>query len=195
MKRLFLIAVFAFLLPSLYAQNPDEIVSSSDDLQYDNSLDVSPTLRKTDILSGNDTKYSRFFLESLLAVQRDGSMGLGTTFAYLPNVLGGYVSSAAYHNHDMFTGGLAVRPLAGIVKRTDWQLFGGLAYAKALKQPFKQPVGFEIGTRFGANAEANGGKFAWWSLSFSRLYVNNNTYYTLGLSINLSALFGLWVIL
>ncbi len=190
MKRLLFCVVYIFSLATLQAQVPDEVIASTDDLQYEDSVTVSDAIRPT---LKSQSKYSHFFFEGILALQQNGSFGYGATVAYLPKAVGGYVSASIFQNCTMLTGGLAVRPLASFV-RFDWQLFGGMAYAQAIETSFTHPVGFEIGTRFGANARVNGGRFAWWSLSLSRLYINNKTYYTLGLSVDLMALSGLWIV-
>jgi hypothetical protein len=194
MKRLLFFAFILFLLPAAQAQTPDEVIISSDELQYDGDVAVSPSLRQLQTHPKRRTEYSSFFLEATMSLQENGTGGVGFNFAFTPYRIGGYTSWTAYNRHTTLTGGLVIRPLAGIV-RTDWQLFGGAAYAMPIDRPFEQPLGFEIGTRFGADADANGGKFAWWSLSLSRLYVNHTVYYTLGLSLNLAGLIGVWVVL
>lgn len=194
MKRFLLCISLVFLLTSVRAQNNDEVVSSSDELQYESSVGVSQSLHHLQKAAKGDIEYSSFFFEGLTVFQRNNSTRLGLNFSYVPYRMGGYASGALNYSHYMLTGGLVVRPLAGIV-RTDWQLFGGVAYAQGLEQFFANPVGFEIGARLGANYNANGGRFAWWSFSLSRVYVDHRAYYTIGLSLNLAALFGAWIII
>lgn len=196
MRRIFICIFLILLLSSARAQNNDEVTSSSGDLEYGSSVSISPSLRKMQNATGSDIEYSHFFVESILALQENGSMGIGINFAFIPNRIGGYATGTIYNPLNMLTGGLVARPLAGIIN-TDWQLYGGLAYAQSLEaaRGIVNPVGIEVGTRFGARRDTNGGNFAWWSLSLSRLYVNRRAYYTLGLSINLAALLGVWIVL
>ncbi len=194
MRRVLLCIVFAMLLVPLRAQVPDEVVASSDDLQYGDDVNVSTAVRPEPKSLNGSSEYSHFFLEELVGIKHWGSMGMGASFAYLPKVLGGYASAVFYRNNTTLSGGLTVRPLAGLV-RSDWQLFGGLAYSSGVQTPRSNPVGFEVGIRLGANSDANGGRFAWWSLSLSRLYVDRQVYYTLGLSLNLLALTGFLIVI
>lgn len=194
MKRILICIVFFVLLAPLQAQVPDEVVASSADLQYEDDVNVSPSIRPALKSLKGGIEYSRFFFEGIMALQRQGSLGLGASFAYLPKWIGAYATAVAYESHSMYTVGPTFRPLAGIIG-VDWQLYGGMAYASPITRHFDNRFGFEIGTRFAPSANNSRGQFAWWSLSLSRLYVNKQTYYTLGLSINLIALSGLWIVL
>lgn len=194
MKHLFLCISFILLLSHLYGQTNDEVISSSTDLQYDNTVGVSSSLRQLQTAADDGIRYNRYFAECILAHQQNGSLGLGCNLAFVPYRIGGYATGTLYNSLSMLTGGLVARPLAGLV-RFDWQLYGGVAYADGMGKTIARPVGFEVGTRFSTRHNANYGNFAWWSVSLSRLYVNKRAYYTIGLSINLATMFGVWLVL
>ncbi len=177
-------------LATLRAQNPDEVVSGSSDIGFDSGVGVSQSLRPA--VSEHD--YNRFFLEGILGIEKYGSLGIGGTIAYLPKWIGAYATAVAYESHSMYTVGPTFRPLAGIIG-VDWQLYGGMAYASPITRHFDNRFGFEIGTRFAPSANNSWGHFAWWSLSLSRLHVNGNSYFTVGLSLNLISLTGLIIVL
>lgn len=187
MKRIVLLTLLLLSLHTVRAQSDNEIVSGSSDITYGRDVRAGSTALQTN--SNRNDDLCHFFLESILGFEQYGSTGYGANFAYVHNWCGGYLSATVYRSHLLYTGGIAVRPLPRM-SAFDWQLYGGFAYAN----PIDSRIGFEVGTRFAANAYTNGGQFAWWSLSVSHVSLNGNSYLTLGLSISLSSICGLWVL-
>lgn len=193
MKHFWILVLLMLPLTALKAQSADEVVSGSGDIEFDRNVSVSQPVRQTPANLQEGHEYSHLFVEGLLAYESYGSLGAGATVAYLPEWIGGYASATAYNSHSMYTFGPAIRPLANIAS-LDWQVFCGLAYAAPITRYFNNRLGFEIGTRFAPNADSDGDRFAWWSVSLSRLFVNQHSYFTIGLSVNLIALTGIILI-
>ena len=180
-------------LIALHAQSDDEIISGSGDIGYGSGVKIGQTENSDSKSLSSSDKFCHFFLEGILAYERHGSLGLGGTFTYLPDIVGGYMTGAAYMSNSLFSGGVAVRPLARVTN-FDWQLFGGPAFIASPTRYFDRRLGIEIGTRFCPDANNNYGSFAWWSLSFSRVFIGEERYFTIGLSISLRALTVLWIL-
>lgn len=174
-----LLLLIAFLMPFalMQAQSDDEIIYSTDDLRFSENLSHPLGGSASGLKTAYESDCSRFFLEATAIMSFDANSGMGLHFAYLPKHFGGYGSLHFIDHSVMGTFGMALRPVIH-TSFLDWQLFTGMAISNG--------VGFEAGMRFSASAEANNGAFSWLSASLSRIYLNDNIYYALGLSIDIS---------
>lgn len=129
-------------------------------------------------------RYSGFFfeIESLIG-PRD--LALGANFTYLPSRWGAYGSVLAGFNHSYLTVGPALR-LSGYDSNIDWQLYGGLVFGG-------RHMGGEAGLRMAM--PDHGSDFCWNSASMGIAILNGDSYLTLGLSLELSAIIALTTLL
>lgn len=182
MKRsiiLLLAALGAFM--GLQAQSDDEIVGSSGDI----------TLPHMSLSAKDNDMCSSFFLEGtlLLGSDIDGTTpagGAGLSVAYLPQHFGAYGTANLMRDGIEGSIGLAWRPFTHS-RIVDWQLFAGPA--------FYHGVGFEGGMRFSATKRHNRGEFSWMSASVSYVSLPRWQFVSIGLSIDFSYLWGLFVII
>lgn len=161
-----------------WAQSDDEIVTGSGDLRFERPEPVATAsgLHRTHA----DNNCSRFFLEGSYIVGTDNDYGMGVSLAYVPRHWGGYGALYTLYHRTVGSVGGVLRPVER-PRYLDWQLFAGAAFSDA--------VGYEVGMRFSATADMNGGGFAWWSGSISRLYVDRTAFFTVGFSFDIAALF------
>lgn len=179
-----LLAAIATAVP-LNAQEDDEIVIGSTDLQFGNQVPLAgnKTLNQIRGISAQDD-FSHIFCEGTLCIGYD-DIGIGLSLAYVPGHFGGYGSMQfmTYYNN-IYSVGAVFRPVLSLTA-FDWQVYAGMAIS--------QNLGFEVGTRLSANGKANEGVFSWLSGSVSRLFVNNTDYYTIGVSVDIVA-FVFWLL-
>ena len=179
MRRLTLFLFMMSALLTAVAQSGDAVVKSSGDIIFDEESKVVVERDATD----GEKFFSSFFLEGTVALDDWGSLGAGFSFAYVPSHLGGYGTVQFFDHRVMPCLGVVLRPVVSDFP-IDWQIFGGFAVMEG--------VGVEAGMRFGATASGNRGAFGWWSGSLSRIFIGQNTYMTIGVSINVAALTGLF---
>ena len=187
MKRLITIILLVGSFFAATAQNDDEVVGGTGDLSFDSQIAVAGNAAVNRMIgvSVYNEPYSRYFVECILAVG-DSYNGGGISVAYLPKRLGGYASFIGTDETLIFSGGLALRPVA-TESFMDWQLYGGAAVGNGM--------GIEYGTRISANANGNGGAFSWLSGSVGRIVFSQTRYTTFGLSIDLASFLSLLFLL
>ncbi len=159
------------------AQTDDVVVAGSDDLRFSDQVTLSGKSARGILSSGSH--YSSFFFETV-ALYGEGHFGGGFNFTCLPRRWGGYASLLFLSGYVPVTCGVALRPVVA-PSFLDWQLYGGLAMGFGM-------AGYEVGTRFSANADANGGSFSWWSASFGFIRIVDARFVTLGLSLDLASI-------
>lgn len=133
------------------------------------------TLRPVEI-----DNFNHFFFE-LKSIFKYHNGALGFNFTYLPRKVGVYGSALFNNRNQYFSLGAALR-LSSASCRTDWQLYGGATFSHSL--------GAEAGIRI-AETSRNEGRFAWRSGSMGWALFNGHHYFTLGISLEVTALMGL----
>lgn len=124
--------------------------------------------------------FNHFFFE-LEGIFRYHSGALGFNFTYLPRRVGVY-GSALFNSHTQYYSLGAALRLSSATCRTDWQLYGGATMSHSL--------GVEAGIRIAETARPDS-RFAWRSASMGWALYNGNHYFTMGLSLEITALVGL----
>lgn len=124
--------------------------------------------------------FNHFFLE-LEGITNYHNVAVGLNFTYLPRRVGVYGSALFGSRTQYFSLGAALR-LSSATCRTDWQLYGGATMSRTL--------GAEAGLRLAETAR-NDGRFAWRSVSMGWALYNGHHYFTMGLSLEVTALIGL----
>lgn len=187
MRRLFILFALFIPLLSVNAQNDDEIVGGTGDLQFSSQVPVAGNSVMNRMLGVQiyEQNYSKLFLEAILAIGMDDA-GLGVNITYLPNHWGGYGSIYFLEQRTAVSLGVAFRPVT-TTSFLDWQLYTGAVISNGL--------GFEFGTRFSSNADINGGPFAWWSGSIGRMYINGYRFTTIGFSVSIASLITMFLFL
>lgn len=121
--------------------------------------------------------FNHFFLE-LKSIFKYQNAALGVSFTYLPHNVGIYGSVLFNGKGQYLSLGSALR-LSSASCRSDWQLYGGLTLNRTL--------GFEAGLRI-AETSHRDRRFAWNSVSTGWALYNGHHYFTLGLSLEVTAL-------
>jgi len=190
-----LVAVEIDVPDSMIAWDEDEVVNSTDDLQFSSKVRVAgnPLINRLSGLVVNDPQYSRYFLEANVHLGYSEKLdnlgaGFGINAAYIPKRWGAYMdgfcSRFKYSNAMLYryqvSMGVVVRPVME-PSSVDWQVFlgpsmGGLNW------------GYELGTRLAVGSLNDTNKFSWISGSLSMIQTLDGTFYTLGLSLELSAI-------
>ncbi|MBP3763830.1 MAG: hypothetical protein J6I49_08160 [Bacteroidales bacterium] len=119
---------------------------------------------------------SCFFEVETLIGTRDAA--LGASFTYLPERWGVYGSALGGVHRNYFSVGPALR-LSGRESALDWHLYGGALFSG-------RRTGGEVGLRIASQAGSS--KFCWTSASMGMAFLNNQTYLTIGLSLEVAAL-------
>ena len=126
--------------------------------------------------------FNHFFVEiEGLFNRRSGALGLN--FTYLPGRWGVYGSALFGRGRQYYSLGPALR-LSGASARIDWQLYGGVMTTGRL-------FGGEAGMRVASMADD--GRFSWLSASAGCAVVNRRAFVTVGVGLELSALFLLFI--
>lgn len=131
-------------------------------------------------------QYCGFFCEATGMIGPADIAG-GFNLTYLPERWGAYGSALFGVNHSYLTVGPALR-LSGYDSRLDWQLYSGIVFGG-------MHVGAEAGVRLALPQQRS--DFCWSSASMGLGVINGDTYFTLGLSLQIVAfstlgLFLLW---
>lgn len=124
--------------------------------------------------------FNHFFFE-LEGIFKYHNTAAGFNFTYLPRRVGVYGSALFNDRKQYFSLGAALR-LSSATCRTDWQLYGGATFSHTL--------GVEAGLRV-AETSRNEGRFAWRSASMGWALFNGHSYFTMGISLEVTALMGL----
>lgn len=124
--------------------------------------------------------FNHFFFE-LEGIFKYHNTALGFNFTYLPKKVGIYGSALFNNRSQYYSLGAALR-LSSASCRTDWQLYGGATFSHTL--------GVEAGLRIAETAR-NSSRFAWRSASMGWALFNGHHYFTLGISLELTAIVGL----
>lgn len=130
--------------------------------------------------------FNKLFVEGMLLAPSYGNIALGAHMAYVPQQWGAYV--AVMNSVDYYPSEFLLSPsdwyAVGAAFRcsdprdlADFQLYGGLM--------FHEGAGCELGLRYACDNYFGNGGFSWWSVSLSLGYVNNNSFFTLGLSMGI----------
>lgn len=132
--------------------------------------------------------YSKLFLEFGMHNNLH-RFGFETSVAFVPTRFGGYAIVQFNTEERIFSTGSVIRPLR--MEKMDWHLFAGPALR--IDHDNKVSVGPEIGFRLSPNKSGNGGWFGLWSMTASYEYFGRRqSYYTIGVSVNISSLILLW---
>lgn len=167
-------------LPTI-PNDDDTIVGGTDDLIFSSKIPMAgnPTVNRLIGLQTYDEPYSHLFCEIEWLFGGE-TTGAGFNFAYVPKHFGAYMSLMADEYDPWFTIGAVWRPFtkpAGL----DWQIYGGPA--------FTYGIGYEVGTRFSANAKGNfSSAWSWISGSLGVITINGTSYTTLGISLGIISL-------
>ncbi len=137
-----------------------------------------PAMPEHHYLNNVGLNFNSVFLEVEAAMGHRSALGLNLT--YLPERWGVYGSALFGPRRQYYSIGPAVR-LSGRQSSVDWHLYSGLTFGRRL--------GGEIGFRVAA--PSRGHEFCWTSASLGMAVIDGNSYLTLGLSLELSALLGL----
>lgn len=123
-----------------------------------------------------DSRFCSYFCEAE-GMLGTGDIAIGMNFTYLPNRWGIYGSLLTGIRHDYASLGPALR-IADIDDVCDWHLYGGIM------------VGDGIGGEFGMRIAAakNRGNFGWCTGSMGMAFLDGESYFTLGLSLDITAL-------
>ena len=128
-------------------------------------------------LNNLGTNFSSFFFEiETLLGPRD--IAIGANLTYLPERWGVYGSALYGHYRNYWSVGPAVR-LSGRDSFFDWQLYGGAMFAD-------RRLGGEVGIRIASQARRS--EFCWTSASLGWAFINGDSYLTVGLSLEVTAL-------
>lgn len=130
-----------------------------------------------------DSRFNSYFCE-VEGMLGTGDLAVGMNFTYLPNRWGVYGSLLGGINHDYVTLGPVVR-LSEYDDPCDWQLYGGLMAGDG--------IGAEAGMRLAA--PKRGGSFGWCSGSMGMAFIDGESYFTFGFSLDLTAIIALSLIL
>ena len=135
-------------------------------------------------LNNLDDRFCSVFAEG--ETLRGGSdMAFGLNFTYLPKRWGAYGSVLLGINHDYLSVGPVLR-LSDYDSMLDWQLYGGLMLGG-------RSAGGEVGLRLAA--PQRGCEFCTSSVSMGCAIVGNHAFLTLGVSVELIAVYGLATLL
>lgn len=129
------------------------------------------------------SRFNTYFCEAE-ALLGDKDVAAGINFSYLPERWGIYGSMLAGFRHNYVSVGPVLR-LSDTDDVFDWHLYGGLMFGDG--------VGGEGGMRIGA-ARGNSG-FGWCTGSMGVAVMDGRGYFTLGLSLDLTAISGLSLLL
>ena len=124
--------------------------------------------------------FNHFFFE-LEGIFKYHNAAAGFNFTYLPRKVGIYGSALFNDRKQYFSLGAALR-LSSATCRTDWQLYGGATFSNTL--------GVEAGLRI-AETSRDERRVAWRSASMGWALFNGHSYFTMGISLELSAIVGL----
>ncbi|MDY5969365.1 MAG: hypothetical protein SPJ13_05080 [Bacteroidales bacterium] len=159
----------------------DEVVSSRGNLTFGNNVAKQQDFYIHDATFDNSLRTSEWFVET--KVMLASIAGVEWQVAYVPRHFGLFGSLAiggesSFHRN-MLSAGVVLRPIAE-PRWIDLQLYGGIA------------GGYGIGTELGIRlATVSGTRFSWVSGSYGWIITNKAAILTLGLSIDMAALFGL----
>lgn len=174
------------------AEGADEVVSSTDDILFMDGVAVDESQWNKVIASPASTSFnnSAYFLEMTLSFadidcpEPKIFASQGVQFSYVPNRWGAYVGGGhgwlADRRYGQMAGGVVLRPVVQ-PSLLDWHLYGGLVARYG-------QLGVEVGTRFCAGGLLNPFDFALSSFTFSLQRLPGGTYYTVGFSLDLTAL-------
>ncbi len=123
-----------------------------------------------------DSRYCSYFCEAEGMFGTD-DLAIGMNFTYLPNRWGIYGSMLAGLKHNYATLGPALR-LSDYDDGLDWHLYGGIAVGDG--------IGGEVGMRFGAAKDK--GNFGWCTGSMGMIFMDGESYVTVGLSLDLTGI-------
>ncbi len=115
-----------------------------------------------------------FEVETLIGIN---DLALGANFTYLPERWGLYGSALGGNRRNYFSLGPALR-LSGRDSRLDFQLYGGAV--------FGHRAGGEVGLRLAGPSRNS--EFCWASASMGLMFLGNDTYLTIGLSLEVAAI-------
>ena len=126
-----------------------------------------------------DSQFNTYFceVEGMLGM---GDVALGFNFTCLPERWGVYGSLLAGMNHNYATLGPVLR-LSDYDDACDWHLYGGIMVGDG--------IGGEVGLRIAADKRT--GSFGWFSGSMGMAIIDGESYVTMGLSLELTAIVGL----
>lgn len=130
-----------------------------------------------------DENFCSYFCEAEGMFGTD-DVAIGMNFTYLPNRWGVYGSLLAGIKHHYATFGPAWR-FSDCGDDLDWHLYGGIAVGDG--------IGGEFGMRVGA--AKRDGEFGWCTGSMGMMFLDGESYLTLGLSLDLTAIVALSLLL
>lgn len=130
-----------------------------------------------------DSRFCSYFCEAE-GLFGTGDIALGMNFTYLPNRWGIYGSLLGGINHSYATLGPVVR-LSDYDDFCDWHLYGGIAVGDG--------IGGEVGMRIAAPRDK--GSFGWCTGSMGMMFLDGESYVTLGVSLDIAAITALCLLL
>lgn len=169
--------------------SPDEVVGATNDINFTQDVPLSGNNSLNYLLGARvyENQTSRYFCEIEYLFGLD-DFGIGINFTYLPKQWGGYGSLLTGIYGPWSSLGVAYRPITKPTE-VDWHLYTGFTLADSYVGYDEYPprgLGFEVGTRIARGARFHSTPFSWCSGSMSYIYMQGQSYFTLGISLLLN---------